>query len=216
MTIFAAHSLAHKSPSASAATMKWFGLLLITWFGSGASATSARAQQTGNQHEVMRNLSHVLEGTWRFAIESKPSPEGRVGQPGTGLEVWRAEPGGTPFIEENQMRIDGQDFYDYAAIWWDDKAHQARGMWCDSGINDQGCTTFDVQSEGPQVVLIGEYEQKGKRFMWREVFARTSSTSLTQTLFIGEPGGLLKQVSTVNATIVNVAEAPGTKSQVTQ
>jgi hypothetical protein len=193
-----------------------FAFPLIASLGLGACVTLAQEQQPVAQNQEMQKVANVLAGNWRFKMKSEPTPDGNAVQTGEGLEIWRTGPGGMPLIEENHIIMKGQDFYDYAAIWWDDKARQARGIWCDTGINDQGCTSFEVQSEGAQVVLIGEYEQKGNKFAWREVFARTSPTSLTQTLFIGEPGGLLKQVSTVNATIVNVAEAPGSKSRVTQ
>ena len=121
------------------------------------------------------------------------------------VEVWRAAPGGMPLIEENHMKATDGESYDYAAVWWNGKTQKYQGIWC-ADINDEGCNGFAAKLEGNQVVMTGEWELNGKRRAWREAFAPTSSTSLTQTLEIGEPGGELKRVTAINAT--SVSEAP--------
>ena len=194
--------------------MRWFNFQLIAWLWFGVLVTTGQAQERSVvKNPEMQKLANILAGNWRFKRKGEPTPEGKAGQTGEGLEVWRTEPGSMPLIEENHITMNGEDFYDYAAIWWDSKARRAQGIWCDSELNDQGCTGFDVNWEGEQVVLTGEYEQGGKRFAWREVFARTTPTSLTQTLYIGTPGGELKRVSTINATRLSVAESPQTNHQ---
>ena len=117
-----------------------------------------------------------------------------------GIEIWRTTSGGAPLVEENHMTIDGKESYDYAAIWWNGKAQNAQGIWCDAEINDQGCTGFAVTWKGEQIVMSGEYESGGKRFAWRETLERKSEDSLTQTLHIGQSAGELKLVSTTALT----------------
>src|SRR6185437_13918390 len=78
------------------------------------------------------------------------------------------------------------------------KMQDLQGIWCDTEMNDQGCTNFAVTWEGEQIVMTGEYESAGKKFAWRETFARNSEHSLTQTLYVGQPGRDLKLVSTIS------------------
>jgi ketosteroid isomerase-like protein len=120
-----------------------------------------------------------------------------------------------PLVEENHIKTTGGESYDYAAVWWSGKAQKYQGIWC-ADINDEGCNGFEAKLEGNQVVMTGEWEQNGKRRAWREAFAPTSSTSVTQSLEIGEPGGELKRVSAINATKVRevpMIDAPAAESE---
>ena len=77
--------------------------------------------------------------------------------------------------------------------------HRVHGIWCDPTINDEGCSGFGVTLEGKDVVLSGEWEYQTKRQAWREVFSVTTVT-MTQTLYIGEPGEELKLASTIRGS----------------
>jgi len=174
------------------ATTKLYGLLLIATVAVNASAADDPSTAK------MNRLLHSLSGVWRYTVKSPSSSQHLNGGVTTGVEVWRTSPGGTPLIEENQMTIDGKDYYDYAAIWWNGKMQDLQGIWCDTEMNDQGCTNFAVTWEGEQIVMTGEYESAGKKFAWRETLARNSEHSLTQTLYVGQPGRDLKLVSTIS------------------
>jgi hypothetical protein len=175
--------------------MKWFRVLLTAVLAINAegadSASSAK----------MDKLVHALSGVWRYGTRSPASSQHpKWHGHGRGIEIWRTTSGGAPLVEENHMTIDGKESYDYAGIWWNGKAQNAQGIWCDAEINDQGCTGFAVTWKGEQIVMSGEYESGGKRFAWRETLERKSEDSLTQTLHIGQSAGELKLVSTTALT----------------
>jgi hypothetical protein len=144
--------------------------------------------------EQMRTIADLLAGTWSIAwIDTNGHAIG------DGEEVWKAAPGGSAFVEENRSKVNGELAEEYAAMWWDSKANKVRGIWCDPTINDEGCSGFGVTIEGKDVVLSGEWEYHAKRQAWREVFTCTTAT-MTQTLYIGEPGKELKLASTIRGT----------------
>jgi len=104
-----------------------------------------------------------------------------------------------PLTEEfRATTASGEKLTDYAAVWWDGKTKNVRGIWC-ADFNDQGCTPFEVTSRDSDIEMTGEYESKGKSAAWREVFHLTSATTFTQTLYVGAPGEELKKVSTIVA-----------------
>lgn len=144
--------------------------------------------------EQMRSIAEALSGTWSIRWLDT---QGRV--IGDGEEVWKIAPGGSAFTEDNRSRVNGKSAEDYAAIWWDGKAHKVRGIWCDPTINDEGCSGFDVTLEGKNIVLSGVWEYQAKRQAWREIFSATAAT-MTQTLYVGEPGKELKLAATIRGT----------------
>ena len=146
-------------------------------------------------HNEMQQLSHVFAGRWSGKITSDPGSR----QEGTADEIWRLSPDQLTLVEENHMNTAKGDSYDYAALWWNPKAHKYEGIWC-AEINDEGCSGFDATLKDNQVEMTGEWEQKGHRRTWREVFARPDQSSSIQTLDIGEPGGELKRASAIRAS----------------
>jgi hypothetical protein len=56
------------------------------------------------------------------------------------------------------------------------------------------------------VVIHAQFERAGKKLVWQAVFSDITPTSFTQTGFIGEPGGPLNRVVTIQAT--KMASAP--------
>lgn len=141
----------------------------------------------------MRSIADLLNGAWAITwIDTN----GRL--IGSGEEVWKFAPGGSAFIEENRSKVNGKSAEDYAAMWWDSKAHKVHGIWCDPTINDEGCSGFDLTLEGKDVVLNGEWEYQTKRQAWREVFSGTPA-AITQTLYVGEPGKKLKLANIIRA-----------------
>lgn len=173
------------------------------------------ADGSGASTSEMQKLADIVSGTWSGTLRVEPTPRLPSGGTGEVAEVWRAAPGGMPLIEENHMKTSAGDSYDYAAVWWNGNAQKYQGIWC-ADINDEGCNGFEARLEGNQVVMTGEWEQNGKRRAWREVFAPTSSTSVTQTLEIGEPGEELKRISAIDATRITeeaMIDGPAAESE---
>jgi len=174
--------------------MNLFRVLLVAVLAINAEAADSSSSAK------MDKLVRALSGVWRYGARSPANSQHPNGTVTQGIEIWRTTSGGAPLVEENHMTIDGKESYDYAAIWWNGKAQNAQGIWCDAEINDQGCTGFAVTWKGEQIVMSGEYESGGKRFAWRETLERKSEDSLTQTLHIGQSAGELKLVSTTALT----------------
>jgi hypothetical protein len=139
-----------------------------------------------------RKLVSALSGKWSIREDSDKGTT-------TGQEVWQTGPGGMPFIEEfRASTASGEKSNDYAAVWWDSKAKKIRGVWC-ADFNEQGCTPFEVTWRGDDIEMVGEYEARGKKVAWKEIFHVTSPRGFTQVLYMGTPGEELKKVSTITA-----------------
>jgi ketosteroid isomerase-like protein len=130
-----------------------------------------------------QKIVSTLSGKWSIR---ETSDHGET----TGEELWQGGSSGMPLVEDfRATSATGEKSTDYAATWWDSKAKKIRGVWC-AEFNDQGCTPFE---------MTGEYDARGKTTAWRELFHVTSSTTFTQILYMGTPGGDLKKVSTIVA-----------------
>jgi len=79
------------------------------------------------------------------------------------------------------------------------QSSKEHGIWCDAVINDEGCSGFDVSLAGQTIVRSGQWEFQARLQAWREILTVTKET-MTQTLFIGDPGKDLKLASTIQGT----------------
>jgi hypothetical protein len=85
-------------------------------------------------------------------------------------------------------------------LWWDEAAQGFRTIWCDS-TNPTGCISFKnvLHWEGSTLVLVEDYESKGKQFTFKEVFDDLTPESFTQTLYGAEAGAPLKLDQVIHA-----------------
>ncbi|MGA9509211.1 MAG: hypothetical protein WBV55_11395 [Candidatus Sulfotelmatobacter sp.] len=88
-----------------------------------------------------------------------------------------------------------------ATFWWDEAAQGYRTIWCDS-TNPGGCISFKnvARWEGPQLVLVEDYEANGKKVVFKEVFSDITPGAFTQKLYGGEAGKELKVDQIIRAT----------------
>jgi hypothetical protein len=158
-----------------------------------ALISAAFASSLEDQGETAyRKVVSALSGKWSIRVSSDHGET-------TGDELWQGGTEGMPLTEEfRATTATGDKSTDYAAVWWDGRAKKVRGIWC-ADFNDQGCTPFEVTWHGSDIEMTGEYESKGKRTAWKEIFHVTSATTFTQTLYMGTPGKELKKVSTIVA-----------------
>ena len=166
----------------------------------------------------MQKLAAVFAGRWTVIDKSEPDTRHPSGLIRKGEERWHTLPGGIPLVEEYHSKSsDGREEFDSAAIWWDATAHRYVGLFC-AGFVDQGCTPFNVvwrtsrqsAKQGhpsshqrrmqEEIIMSGEYQENGKKQMWREDFSFTSPKTFTQTLFLGERGQELKRAAVIVAT----------------
>ena len=180
---------------------------------SALSAAPAFAQQTEEiptsqvatpqmGHE-MQKLVNVFVGTWSLSETYEPNewmPNGGVGQ---GQQIWRAGPGGRSLMEEYHSTNPNGDISGLSVTWWDDEAQGYRAIWCDSS-NPGGCVVMAklAKWEGDQFVLADQFERNGKKFTFKEIVSDITSTSFTQTQYLGESSEELAKLMTIRAVKV--------------
>jgi hypothetical protein len=171
----------------------------------GAAKSSATTPESTPQLEAAKVL-RALEGTWSITENLAPDATSPNGGKGEGREVWRSGPGGYSVVEEYQSRGGNRDISGLGVLWWDDAAHGFRTIWCDS-TNPTGCISFKhpIHWEGANLVLVEDYEMKGKKFTFKEVFGDITPQSFTQTLYGAEAGSPLKVDQVIYAKRVAAA-----------
>lgn len=149
----------------------------------------------------MEKLLRAFEGTWTIDEKLGPDPSAPNGATGEGKIVWRQGPGGFSLVEDYQSKQGDRQVTGLGVFWWDEPAGGYRTIWCDS-TNPGGCISFKnvARWEGAQLVLVEDYEMKGKKFTFKEVFGDIAPGTFTQTLYGGEAGGAMKVDQTIRAT----------------
>lgn len=164
-----------------------------------AAAAQLPAEPRGSPQ--MEKLVRTLEGTWSIKEKLAPdatSPQGRTGE---GRIILRPGPGGFSLVEEYRSSQGQREINGLGLFWWDEAAQGYRTIWCDS-TNPGGCINFKnaVHWKGTQLELVEDYEVKGKRFTFKEVFSDITSATFTQTLYGAESGKELKVDQVIQAT----------------
>ncbi|HET6176428.1 MAG TPA: hypothetical protein VFE61_05815 [Candidatus Sulfotelmatobacter sp.] len=165
---------------------------------AGAAQTPVVEPKPGPEIE---RLLRSLGGTWAIKETFSPDAALPTGDTGAGRVVWRPGPGGYSVIEEYESKQSRRSVTGLAVFWWDEAEHGYRTIWCDS-TNPGGCIQFKNVARwgGAQLVLVEDYEIKGKKFTFKEVFGDITTAAFTQTLYGGEAGGELKVDQTIHAT----------------
>lgn len=166
---------------------------------AGSAGNAAAPPQEKPVSEPTRMLQ-ALEGKWSIVEELAPDASSPSGGKGEGQIVWRSGPGGYSVIEEYQSREGNRDISGLGVFWWDDPSHGFKTIWCDS-TNPGGCISFGnvLHWEGANLVLSENYEVKGKKLTFKEVFGDITPQAFTQTLYGGEAGGPLKVDQVIHA-----------------
>ena len=186
-------------------------LILISWLALGgpiAALDRARATPGVARASDLPALIKSLSGRWSLAVHSEPAGPGQPADDSRGEETWRAGSGGLTAIEEEQIRLGGQDLNLFAVIWWDDRDRALHGMECNNhnprGCDLRGALTDITLTWTGKTFTIEELETApdGHKSLWREVYSDITSTSFTQVGESGPPGGPYTRVVTIRATRV--------------
>jgi len=175
-----------------------FGLTGIPREGAGSWQTKPQAGPKPDAQ--MERLLRALEGTWSITDELMPDASSPKGKTGAGTIVWRPGPGKYSAIEEYRSKQGDVEVTGLGELWWVDAFHGYHTIWCDS-TNPGGCIDFKnvARWEGSNLVLQEDYETKGKKYTFKEVFGEITPDSFTQTLYGGEAGGTLKVDEIIHA-----------------
>jgi hypothetical protein len=172
----------------------------VTQTGQGqAAAAQVPAEPKGSPQ--MEKLLRGFEGTWSIKEKFAPDAGSPNGATGAGHIVWRAGPGRFSLVEEYRSKRGSAEVTGLGVFWWDEAAQGYRTIWCES-TNPGGCISFKnvARWEGPQLVLVEDYEVNGKKFTFKEVFGDIAPGGFTQTLYGGEAGKELKVDQIIQAT----------------
>ena len=171
-----------------------------------ASAVRVPAEPKGSPK--IEEMLQAFEGTWSIKENFAPDAGSPNGATGEGQIVWRAGPGRFSVIEEYESKRGSTEVAGLGVFWWDEAAPGYRTIWCDS-TNPGGCINFEnvARWEGPQFVLVEDYEVNGKKVIFKEVFNNIAPGAFTQTLYGGESGKELKVDQIIRAT--KVTRLPG-------
>jgi hypothetical protein len=106
-------------------------------------------------------------------------------------------------MEEYHSTNPNGDISGLSVTWWDDEAQGYRAIWCDSS-NPSGCVVMAklAKWEGDQFVLADQFERNGKKFTFKEIVSDITSTSFTQTQYLGESSEELAKLMTIRAVKV--------------
>lgn len=162
----------------------------------GAGRVVARAKSGGQAAQPAQQAARLLkalQGTWAITDTLAPDAKNPKGVVGAGTIVWRPGPGGYSAVEEFHSKQGEQDVTGFGMMWWDEAANGYHTIWCDS-TNPGGCIDFKnaAKWDGDELVLQEDYESKGKKFTFKEVFGEITATGFRQTLYGGEAGKELK------------------------
>jgi hypothetical protein len=152
----------------------------------------------------MQSLARAFVGKWSTTYKFEPGGMAAGGGTGKGEEVWRIGPGGYTLMEEEHVQAPFGEVFVFALHWWDKSTNSLRGMLC----NNSGSAACDVDSyynsslkwDGKQLVIDMNFPQGGKKMLWHEVWSGFTSTSFTQTGDLGEVGGQLKRMVTIQGS----------------
>jgi hypothetical protein len=149
--------------------------LVFICFLSGFVLAQRATTQPSSQVE---RLAKALSGTWSITLNVEPNEHMPKGGVGKGEEVWKPGPGGLSLIENYHSTGDEGEITGLGVAWWDEDAQRYQVTWCDNG-NPTGCMVMKHGAKwvGNEVVAMNEWEEGGKKFVFREIFF---SSFLTQ------------------------------------
>lgn len=179
---------------------------VLAWVGGAAQtgqgqAAVAQVPAESKGSPQMERPSRAFEGSWTIKERFAPDAGSPNGATGKGQIVWRVGPGRFSLIEEYRSGRGSAEVTGLGVFWWDEAAQGYRTIWCDS-TNPGGCISFKnvARWEGPQFVLVEDYEANGKKVVFKEVFGDIAPEGFTQTLYGGEAGKELKVDQIIQAT----------------
>jgi hypothetical protein len=165
-----------------------------------AAAAQVSPEPKGGGPQIEKML-RAFEGTWSIKEKFAPDSDSPNGATAEGQIVWRAGPGRFSVIEEYRSKRGSAEVAGLGVFWWDEAAHGYRTIWCES-TNPGGCISFKnvARWEGPQLVLVEDYEVSGEKVVFKEVFGDIAPGGFTQTLYGGKAGKELKVDQIIQGT----------------
>jgi hypothetical protein len=185
------------------------GLLIV----GGLSITGAQAQSAPQPSPEIASLTKALTGEWSLSVKFEPSASAPNGLTNTGEETWRPGPRGFTLLEEEHLRIPGNDLFLLGILWWNTATKTLRGMECQN-LLPYTCDVKGAQNDitmnwDGKLFVIDEMETSanGTKSIWHEVWSDITPTSFAQTGEYGDSSGPRKRLFTIHASRVATAHS---------
>jgi len=135
-----------------------------------------------------------LIGTWAAADTYEKTPINPAGGRGSGLYKTILGPGGFSLITDYQYQGPHGASVGHQILTWDAKLGRYLGYLVTSA--GPGCTVVSGNWEGPNLVLSGEFEVRGKKIAFRLVYSGITEHSMTFKQYNSIDGGPLELFGT--------------------
>ena len=155
----------------------------------------------------MQKMIKSFAGKWTVEVKT----EAAMGMPASeskGDASFTRGPGGLSLVEEFRSQGGMGNFRGHGVVYWDEKAKNFTGIWCDS-MTPSGCSNGGTSKwEGDKVVGTMEMpDEKGQMAKYSMVYSDIKPDSFTFTM--NTPDG--KPMMTINYTRVIAAATPAAK-----
>ena len=155
----------------------------------------------------MQKMIKAFAGKWTVTVKT----EAAMGMPASeskGDASFTRGPGGLSLIEEFRSQGSMGNFRGHGVVYWDEKAKNFTGLWCDT-MTPGGCGNGGTSKwEGDKVVGTMEMpDEKGAMAKYKMTYADIKPDSFTFTM--DAPDG--KTMMTINYTRAATATTPAAK-----
>ncbi len=153
----------------------------------------------------MQKLNKMLVGKWTAVVKTEAAP-GMAATESKGEAIFRRGPGGLSLIEDFHSKGGMGSFYGHGVTYWDDKAKNYTGLWCDT-MSAHGCENGGTSKwEGDKIVGFMEMEDNGKMQKYRMTYSDIKPDSVTFTMEAPDSKGSYTPMMTI---VYTRAASPG-------
>jgi Protein of unknown function (DUF1579) len=176
-----------------------------------APATQGGMPPAAKPSPEMQKMAKMLVGKWTAVTKTEPMG-GMPGGEAKGEATFYRGPGGLSLIEDFKSQGGGfGNFRGHGVTYWDDKAKNYTGVWCDS-MTPGGCSSAGTSTwEGDKIVGFMEMpDEKGQVQKYRMTYSDIKPDSVTFTMEAPD-GGNYKPMMTIVYTRAAGATTPAAK-----
>jgi Protein of unknown function (DUF1579) len=161
----------------------------------------------------MQKMTKMLAGKWTAVVKTEAMGPGMPAGEAKGDATFTRGPGGLSLIEEFHSTGAMGAFRGHGVTYWDDKAKNYTGVWCDT-MTPSGCGNGGTSKwEGDKIVGFMEMpDEKGQIQKYRMTYGDIKPDSVTFTMEAPD-GGNYKPMMTIVYTRAAAATQPAAKKE---
>lgn len=145
----------------------------------------------------MTKLIKMFSGNWTAEEKIDPNPMAPKGATGTGKAVFKPGPGGLSLIEEYDSPHGPMGaFHGHGVTWWDEKAGEFKGTWCDTMMTT--CMLSSMKWQGDKLVAAPyPMDQGGQKMVMTSQYSEIKPDSITFEMGMGPTPEQAKREMTI-------------------